>query len=71
MVAGPGKIRVGKRDPAVRPIPQDIPRRGLAIHPEEKPRLRIHIRVAPAIQNDSGDVSARVEAAGRFYFARR
>src|SRR5437762_139871 len=64
MVAGPGKVRIRKRDPAVRPIPQDIPRRRLAIDPKEKPRLRIHVRVAPAIENDAGDVPARIESPG-------
>src|SRR5204862_3464480 len=65
MVAGPGKVGIRKRDPPVRPIPQDIPRRRLAIDPEEKPRLRIHVRVTPAIENDAGDVPARIESPGR------
>jgi len=49
MIAGPRKIRIRKRDPTVRVIPQDVPRRRLAIDAEEKPRLRIHVRVTPAI----------------------
>ena len=49
MIAGPSKIRGGKRDPTVRTIPQDVPRRRLAIDAEEKPRLRIYVRVTPAI----------------------
>ena len=65
MIAGPSKIRVGKRDPTVRTIPQDVPRRRLAVAPEEEPRLRVHVRVTPAIENDAGDVPARIEAAGR------
>src|SRR5881296_2239535 len=64
MIAGPGEIRIRKRDPAVRPIPQNIPLRRLAIRPKEKPGLGIHVRVAPAIENDAGDVSARIESAG-------
>ena len=65
MIAGPSKIRIRKRDPTVRTIPQDVPRRRFAIDAEEKPRLRIHVRVSPAIENDSRDVSARIESAGR------
>src|SRR5260370_35927619 len=65
MIAGPSKIRVRKRDPTVRMIPQDVPRRRHAIGAEEKPRLRIHVRVTPAIENDAGDVTARIEYGGR------
>src|SRR5439155_12371599 len=65
MIAGSSKIRIRKRDPTVRTIPQDVPRRRLAIDTEEKPRLRIHVRVTPAIENDAGDVPARIESAGR------
>ena len=65
MVAGPGKVGIRKRDPTVRSIPQDIPRRRLATRAKEKPRLRIHVRVTPAIENDPGDVPARIESPGR------
>src|SRR5260221_2084710 len=65
MIAGPCKIRVGKRDPTVRTTAQDVPWRWLAVAAEEKPRLRIHVRVTPAIENDAGNVSARIEPAGR------
>src|SRR6266566_3865322 len=65
MIAGPGEIRIRKRNPPVRTIPQDVPRRRLVIDPEKKPRLRIDVGVTPAIENDAGDVPARIESAGR------
>ena len=65
MIAGPCKIRIRKRDPPVWTIPQDVPRRRHAVGAEEKPRLRIHVRMTPAIENDAGDVAARIESAGR------
>src|SRR6266550_9211031 len=65
MIAGPGEIGIRKRDPPVRTIPQDVPRRRLAVDPEEKPGLRIHVRVTPTIENDAGDVPAWIESAGR------
>ena len=63
MIAGSREIRVSERNPPVRLIAQHIPRRRLAVQAEEKPRLRIHIRVAPAIENDPGDVPPRIESA--------
>src|SRR2546423_15536152 len=65
MVTGAGKVRVRKRNPPVRLIPQDVPRRRLAVSAEEKARLRIHVRMPPAIENDSRDVPPRIEPAGR------
>src|SRR5438552_3854834 len=65
MIAGAGEIRIRKRDPTVRLIPQHIPRRRLAVRAEEKSRLRIHVRVSPAIEDDSRDVPARIKPAGR------
>ena len=53
---------------AMRPcgcVAQHIPRRRLAAHAEEEARLRIHVRVTPAIQDDPRDVATRIEAAGR------
>src|SRR5207344_1987325 len=37
--------------------------RRLAARAEEEARLRIHVRVAPAVQDDPGDVAARIEPA--------
>jgi hypothetical protein len=65
MIAGTGKIRIRESNPTMRMIAQNIPRRRLAVGAEEKPRLRIHVRMAPAIQNDSRDVPARIESARR------
>ena len=65
MIARTRQIRVRKRNPPVRVIPQDIPRRRLTVDAEKEPRLRIHVSVSPAIQNYSRDVPARIESAGR------
>ena len=65
MIAGAGEIRISKSNPTVRLIPQHIPRRRLAVDAEEKSRLWSHVRVSPAIEDDSGDVPARIEATGR------
>src|SRR5438034_976685 len=65
MIAGAGEIRIRKRDPTVRTIAQNIPWRRLSVDAEEKSRLRIHVRVAPAVENDSRNVTSRIEAAGR------
>ena len=64
-----GEIRIRKRNPPVRLTAQHIPRRRLAVDAEEEARLRIHVRVAPPIQNDPRDVSARIEPAGREHVA--
>ena len=69
MIAGSGEIRIRERNPTVRLIPQHIPRRRLAVDAEEKARLRINVRVSPPIQNDSRDVSARIEPARREHVA--
>ena len=53
----------------MRVIPQYIPRRRLAVHTKEKPRLRIHVSVSPAIEDDSRDVPARIEPARREHVA--
>lgn len=65
MIARTREIRIRKRNPSVRLIPQNIPRRRLPIQPEEETWLRIHVRVSPPIQNYSRDVSARIEPPGR------
>src|SRR3954467_1581072 len=65
MIARTRKIRIRKRNPPVRLIPQHVPRRRLTIHAKEKSRLRIHVSVTPTIENDSRDVFPRIEATGR------
>jgi hypothetical protein len=69
MIARTRKIRIRKSNPTVRLIPQNIPRRRLSIRAEEESRLRIHVRVSPAIENYSRDISARIESAGREHVA--
>src|SRR5256714_9956969 len=69
MIARPREIRIRKGDPAMRLIPQHIPWRQLTVRAEEKSRLRIHVRVSPAIENDSRDVPARIESGGREHVA--
>jgi hypothetical protein len=60
-----GKIGIRKRDSTVRSVAQYVTRRGIAVDAEKESRLWIHIRVTPPIQNNCGDVSTRIEAAGR------
>jgi hypothetical protein len=59
VIARPCKIRIRESYSTVWTIAQDVPRRRLAIDAEEEPRLRIHVRVPPAIENDPRDASAR------------
>src|SRR5712691_9748691 len=65
MIRRARKIGIRKRNPSMRTPAQDVPRRRLAVRAKKESRLRIHVRVAPAIENDSRDVSARIESAGR------
>src|SRR5437016_2487178 len=69
MIARAREIRIRKGNPPVRLIPQNIPRRRLAINAEKESRLRIHVGVSPAIENDSRDVPPRIEAARREHVA--
>jgi hypothetical protein len=69
VIAGASEIRVRKSYPSVRTPAQHIPRRRLAVRAEEKSRLRIHVRVSPAVEDDSGDVTSRIESAGREHVA--
>src|SRR5215212_8776147 len=65
MIARTSEIGIRKRNPTMRLIAQNIPRCRLAIDAEEEPRLRIHVRMSPAIENDSRDVPARIESSRR------
>jgi len=69
MIARTREVGGRKSNPPVRLVSQDIPRRRLTVQAEEESRLRIHVRVAPAVENDSRDVSPRIEAAGREHVA--
>jgi hypothetical protein len=44
---------------------QNVAGRGLPIFTEKEARLRIQIRVAPAVQNNSSHVPARIESGAR------
>src|SRR6185503_217963 len=61
MIARASEVGIRKRNPPVRLPAQNIPRRRLAVGAEEKTRLRIHVRVSPTIENDSGNVPAWIE----------
>jgi len=62
VIARTGEIGVRERDATMRLISQNIPWRRLAVQPEEESRLRIHVSVSPAIQNDSSDIVFRMES---------
>src|SRR5687768_5219347 len=64
-----GKIGVRKSDSTVGAVAQDVARRGLAVDAEEEAGLRIHVRVTPAVEDDPGDVSTRIEAPRREHVA--
>ena len=69
MIRSAGEIGVRESNSTVRTIAQDVARRGFAVDAEKESRLRIHVRVTPAIENDPGDVPSRIEAAGREHVA--
>src|ERR1700704_1790458 len=69
MITRAGEIGIRKSDPTMRTIPQDIPRRRVAVDADEETGLWIHVRVTPAIQNYSRDVPARIEPARREHVA--
>src|SRR5579863_9427055 len=62
MIHGAGEVGVGERDAAEWGGAENFARRRLAVRTEEKAGLRAEVRMAPAIQNDAGDVALRVEA---------
>ena len=65
MIHRAGQVGVRERDATMRRVAQHIPRRRLAAHAEEETRLRVHVRVTPAIQDDPRDVATRIEPARR------
>jgi len=65
VIARARKIGIRESDATVRTMPQDVPRRRLAVDAEKEAWLRIHVRVAPAIENDSRDIPAWIEPARR------
>src|SRR3954464_6582217 len=69
MIAGPRKVGVRKCDPAVRMTPQNVPWRRPAARAKEEARLRIHVCVTPAVEDDPRNIPARIESAGREHVA--
>ena len=65
MIHCPGEIGIRESDSTVGPVAQNVAWCGLAVDAEKESRLRIHVCVPPTIQNNSGDVPARIETAGR------
>ena len=65
VIARAREIGICEGDAAVRTLAQDVARRGVAPRTEKETGLRIHVRVAPAIENDSRDIPARIEPARR------
>src|SRR5579863_4285840 len=63
MVHCASQVGVGKRDPAERCIPQDFSRGRSTTSAKEESGLRAEISVAPAVQNNTGDIPLRAEAA--------
>src|SRR5690242_5487280 len=62
MVHGASKIGIREADPAERRRTQRFAPGRLATAAEKEARLRTQVGMAPAVQNDSGNVSLRVEA---------
>src|SRR5580704_19072211 len=62
MIHGPGQIGIGKCDPAEWCVAQDLPGGRSALLSEEETRLRAQVGMAPAVQNNAGDIAPRVEA---------
>src|SRR3954466_6708127 len=62
MVHDAGEIGIGECNPAVRCLAQDIAWSRLAVFAEEEARLWAEVGVAPAIQNDAGDIAIGIEA---------
>jgi len=69
MIHGARQIRVGEGDAAKRCVAENLARCRPALHSKEEARLGIQIRVAPAVQDDSGNVPAGIEARGSKYLA--
>src|ERR1700690_3006814 len=62
MIHGAGKIRVRERDSSKRPVAESLTRSRISIEAEEKARLGIYKRMAPAVENDSRNIALGIEA---------
>ncbi len=65
MVHDAGEVGVGESDASEGSRTEDVARGGLAVFAKKESWLRVEIGVSPAIKNDSGDVSLRVESRAR------
>src|SRR5581483_8804032 len=61
MIHRPRKIRIRKGNPPEWRAPQNLPWRRLAVRPEEESGLRTQIGVPPAIEDDRGNITARIK----------
>src|ERR1051326_1397160 len=64
MIHRTGQIGVRERNAAMRSVAQHVARGRPAVRPKEETRLRIHVGMTPAVENDAGDIAPRIEAAG-------
>src|SRR5215472_14585695 len=62
MIGNPRQIGVGERGPPERRRPQHLAGSWFAVFAEEESRGRGQVRMAPSVQNDSGDIASGVEA---------
>ena len=57
-----GEVCIGKGDSSEGHFTKNVSRGRLAVFAEEESGLRIHVGMAPTVQNNSGNVVPRVEA---------
>src|SRR3569832_1636446 len=62
MVHRASEVSIREGDASERSAAQDVARCGLAVRAEEESRLRAQIGMPPAIENDRGDITPRIEA---------
>src|SRR5271169_1631617 len=65
MVHDASQIRIRKGDAAERGVAQDFTRSRLSARAKEESRLRTQIGVAPAVQDNAGDVAPGIESSTR------
>src|SRR3954468_162143 len=69
MIGRACQVGVRESNSPVWPVTENVPGRRFAINAEEETRLGIYIGVSPAVENDSGNVAFRIEAARREHVA--
>jgi hypothetical protein len=65
MIHNPRKIRIRKRNLPERSPPHHFTRSHLALGPEEESRLTAKISMAPAIDDNPGNIPPRIKPAAR------